>query len=109
MLFMVIERFRNRDPKPVYNRLREGGRMMPEGLRYLDSWVDPTFERCFQLMETDDARALQRWIAQWNDLVEFEVVPVVPAKETRQDIEAGLAPPASATPPAPPLPRGTSR
>jgi hypothetical protein len=56
MLFMVIERFRNRDPKPIYRRLRDDGRQMPEGLKYLDSWIEPTFDRCFQLMECDDAR-----------------------------------------------------
>jgi len=93
MLFMVIEPFRNRDPEPVYRRLRDSGRMMPEGLRYIDSWVEPTFERCFQLMETADARALQQWMARWTDLMEFEVIPVVPAKETRQDVEAELLSP----------------
>jgi hypothetical protein len=90
MLFLVIERFRNRDPKPVYRRLRERGRQMPEGLRFVDSWVEPTFERCFQLMETEDARLLQQWIASWTDLMEFEIVPVVPSKQTRHDIEALL-------------------
>ena len=90
MLLLIIERFRNRDPKPIYKRLRESGRQMPEGLKFVDSWVEPTFDRCFQLMETEDARLLQRWIAGWTDLVEFEVVPVVPSKETRQDVEASL-------------------
>ena len=90
MLFMVIERFRNRDPKPVYQRLRERGRQMPEGLRFVDSWVEPSFERCFQLMETEDARLLQRWVATWTDLVEFEILPVVQSKDTRQDVEASL-------------------
>ena len=90
MLFMVIERFRNRDPKPIYRRLRESGRQMPAGLKFVDSWVEPSFERCFQLMETEDARLLQRWVAGWNDLVEFEILPVVPSKETRQDVETML-------------------
>jgi len=90
MLFMVIERFRNRDPKPVYRRLREGGRLMPQGLRFVDSWVEPGFERCFQLMETDDPRLLQRWVASWTDLMEFEILPVVHSKDTRQDVEALL-------------------
>ena len=87
MLFMIVERFRNRDPKPIYRRLRETGRHMPEGLRYLDSWVEPNFDRCFQLMETSDLRLLQQWILAWNDLVEFEIVPVVPSKETRETVE----------------------
>ncbi len=79
---MVIERFRNGNAKEVYHRSREKGRMMPEGLKYIDSWVDAGFERCFQLMECDDLRLFQEWILQWQDLVEFEVIPVVPSKET---------------------------
>jgi hypothetical protein len=90
MLFMAIERFRNRDPKPVYRRLRERGRLMPEGLRFVDSWVEPSFERCFQLMETEDARLLQKWVASWTDLMEFEILPVVQSKDTRQDVDALL-------------------
>ena len=87
---MIVERFRNRDPKPIYRRLRESGRRMPEGLKFIDSWVEPNFDRCFQLMETSDARLLQQWIAGWTDLVEFEIVPVVPSKETREDVEKTL-------------------
>jgi hypothetical protein len=87
MLFMVIERFRDRDAKAVYRRLRDRGRGTPEGLRYVDSWIEASFERCFQLMECDDARLLQQWVAFWGDLVEFEIVPVVPSKETRATIE----------------------
>jgi hypothetical protein len=90
MLFMVIERFRNRDPKPVYRRLRESGRHMPVGLEYIDSWIEPNFERCFQLMETDDARLLQTWVASWSDLMEFEILPVVQSKDTRQVVDALL-------------------
>ncbi len=88
MLFMIIERFRNRDPRPIYGRLAESGRQMPEGLKYLDSWIEPNFDRCFQLMETDDPRLLQQWILGWTDLVEFEIVPVVPSKGTRELVEA---------------------
>ena len=84
MLFMVIERFKNRNAKPVYRRLAETGRSMPDGLKYIDSWVEPNFDRCFQLMETDDLSLFQRWIASWTDLVEFEIVPVVSSAETRR-------------------------
>jgi hypothetical protein len=63
---------------------------MPEGLRFVDSWVESSFERCFQLMETDDARLLQQWVTGWSDLVEFEILPVVPSKQTRADVEALL-------------------
>ena len=84
MLFMVIERFRNRDPKPIYRRLRDQGRQMPDGLKYVDSWIEPSFKRCFQLMECDDARLLQQWIVHWSDVMEFEIVPVVPSRDTRE-------------------------
>jgi hypothetical protein len=87
MLFMVIERFKERDAKAVYRRLRQDGRGAPDGLRYVDSWVEANFDRCFQLMECEDARLLQQWVAFWGDLVEFEIVPVVASSETRAMIE----------------------
>ncbi len=82
MLFMVVERFRNRDAKAVYRHFREKGRGAPEGLKYVGSWIETNFDRCFQLMECDDARLLQEWVLFWGDLVEFEIVPVVPSPET---------------------------
>jgi hypothetical protein len=78
---MVIERFRNRDAEPIYRRFRDRGRMMPDGLHYLGSWIETNFERCFQLMECDDDRLFQDWIANWNDLADFEVVPVATSEE----------------------------
>ncbi|HEX3128368.1 MAG TPA: DUF3303 family protein [Thermoanaerobaculia bacterium] len=85
MLFMVIERFRDNDMVPVYRRMRDAGRSLPEGLRYIDSWVEPNFSRCFQLMECDDARLLQEWVLQWRGLgVTFELIPVVPSATTRE-------------------------
>jgi hypothetical protein len=83
MLFMVVERFKNRDAGAVYRRLDERGRQMPDGLKYIDSWIEPNFDRCFQLMETADLTLFQQWIAAWSDLVDFEIVPVVPSQETR--------------------------
>jgi Protein of unknown function (DUF3303) len=80
MLFMVIERFKDRGPAPVYARLRERGRDLPEGLRFVDSWIEANFGRCFQVMECDDTASLQRWVLQWRDLVDFEIVPVSPSK-----------------------------
>jgi hypothetical protein len=82
MLFMVVERFRDGQAKEIYRRFQEKGRMMPEGLKYVDSWVEVNFERCFQLMECDDLRLFQEWVLQWQDLGEFEIIPVVPSKET---------------------------
>lgn len=81
MLYMVIERFNNRDAKPVYRRFREQGRMAPSGLTYIDSWVDTNFERCFQLMECADERLLHEWAAHWKDLIDFEFIPVRTSKE----------------------------
>ena len=85
MLFMVIEHFHDHDMLPVYQKLRDSGRSLPEGLRYLDSWVEPNFSRCFQLMECDDLRRLQEWLLQWRGLgMTVEIVPVVGSKETRE-------------------------
>ncbi|MBV9242175.1 MAG: DUF3303 family protein [Acidobacteria bacterium] len=81
MLFMVIEHFKGRDPKHVYERFAERGRLMPDGLNYVNSWIEVGMDRCFQVMETDDAILLQEWIKNWNDLVDFEVVPVVSSAE----------------------------
>src|ERR1700688_3396758 len=83
MLFMVIERFKGRDPVPIYARLGDQGRALPDGLRYVDSWVEANFDRCFQLIEADDAVLIQRWILEWRDLVDFEVVLVTPSKLVR--------------------------
>lgn len=81
MQFIIIERFKNGDAAPVYRRFRERGRMMPEGLKYVDSWVEDNFARCFQLMESDDTRLIEEWMAHWEDLIDFEVVPVISSKE----------------------------
>lgn len=76
MRYMVIETFR-RGPRPVYERARDRGRMLPEGLRYVESWVDEGLGRCFQLMETDDPALFETWTTEWDDLAEFEIVPVL--------------------------------
>ena len=86
MLFMVIERYKNRDARAVYRRFREQGRMAPDGLTYVGSWIEANFDRCFQLMECADPRLLQQWVVRWQDLIEFEFVPVVPSKETAEGI-----------------------
>jgi hypothetical protein len=93
MLFMVIERFKDNDMLPVYARLRDRGRMLPEGLTYVDSWVASDFGRCFQLMECEDPRLLQEWVLQWRGAgVTFEFVPVVPAAQTRAVVDSHLEP-----------------
>ena len=90
MLYMVIERFKNRDAVAVYRRFREKGRMAPEGLRYVESWVETNFDRCFQVMECEDARLLEEWTAQWRDLVDFEFVPVRRSEEAAKIVEPEL-------------------
>jgi hypothetical protein len=81
---MVVEHFK--DAAEVYRRFREKGRMMPEGLTYVSSWIDETFGRCFQLMEATDRELFDQWIANWNDLMEFEVYPVMTSKEAVERI-----------------------
>jgi hypothetical protein len=88
MLYMVIERFKNRDARAVYARARERGRMLPEGLEYIASWVETSFDRCFQLMECSDERLLHEWAARWSDLVEFEFVPVKTSSEAAAAVES---------------------
>jgi hypothetical protein len=83
MLFMVIEHY-SHGAAPVYRRFREQGRLAPEGLTYVDSWVAAGLDRCFQLMECDDMALLQRWVAAWEDLVRFEIVPVTPSPDAAE-------------------------
>ena len=82
MLFMVIERFRNQNARAVYARLETRGRSMPEGLTFASSYVTADLGRCFQLVEASDVTLLQRWVSEWADLVDFEIVPVVAGKDT---------------------------
>jgi Domain of unknown function (DUF3303) len=81
MLFMVIENFKNGDPKPVRERFVRDGRMLPEGVIYHGSWLDPARARCFQVMEAKDREALQEWTNRWDDLIDFEIISVVTSQE----------------------------
>jgi hypothetical protein len=81
---MIIEHFKNQDPVPVYRRFRNRGRLAPEGLRYVSSWVNEKLDRCFQLMETEDYKLLDEWCSNWTDLVEFEVYPVISSREAAE-------------------------
>lgn len=80
---MVIERFRDGDPAPIYRRLAERGRMMPEGLSYVSSWITEDLTTCYQVMETDNPALFELWIAEWNDLMDFEVIPVLSSAQVR--------------------------
>ena len=90
MLYMVIERFRGGDPVPVYRRFRDHGRLAPEGLRYVASWVTDDLRRCYQVMECDDPALLDRWMTAWRDLVDFEVLPVVTSAEAAATVAPRL-------------------
>ena len=89
-LYMVVEYFRNGDAAPVYRRFRERGRMAPEGLKYVSSWVDEGLSICYQLMETDDRSLLDDWMQHWADLVEFEVHRVLTSQEAAEHMAPRL-------------------
>jgi hypothetical protein len=88
MVYMIVENFRGGDPVPVYRRFRDQGRLAPEGLRYVGSWVTDDLRRCFQVMECDDPELLAQWTARWKDLIDFEIIPVV----TSADAVASVGP-----------------
>ena len=90
MLYMIIEHFKKGDPLPVYRRFRERGRLAPDGLRYVTSWVTMDYRRCFQVMECDDINDLETWIANWRDVTDFEIVPVVTSKEAQDALAPKL-------------------
>jgi len=89
-LYMVVENFRNGDALPVYRRFRDHGRLAPEGLSYISSWVTESLDRCYQVMETENRALLDQWIANWNDVVDFEVHPVIISKEAAEKIAPRL-------------------
>ena len=90
MLFMVVEKFSNGKTQEIYRRFKEKGRMMPEGLKYIDSWVSVNLNQCFELIECDDPRLFQQWILQWQDLAEFKIIPVVSSKQTTEIVNRFL-------------------
>lgn len=86
MLYMIVEHYADGDPKPVYRRFAERGRMAPDGLEYLGSWVTSDLTRCYQVMECADRLLLDEWMAQWSDLVRFEVVEVMTSAEAAAEV-----------------------
>jgi len=92
MHYLVIEHFRGRDPVPVYRRLRDQGRRMPEGLRYVSSWITHDLTRCYQVMETADPGLLDEWMGHWSDLMEFEVLPVLSSAQVQEMVSPRLGP-----------------
>jgi len=86
VLFLVIEHFRDGDAIPVYRRFRDRGRLAPAGLAYVASWVTTDLTRCYQVMECDDRVLLDEWMSHWEDLVHFEVLPVVSSAEAAASV-----------------------
>ena len=100
MLFMIVERFRDGNARPVYERFRRQGRLAPQGLTYVSSWVTSDLTRCYQVMECDDRALLMQWIAAWEDIVDFEIHAVVTSAEATARVLGDGAPPAPDTPAA---------
>ena len=90
MLFMVIEHFRSGRAPDVYRRLRDRGRLAPADVRYVSSWVDIEFTRCYQVMEAENEAKLREWTANWDDLIDFEIVPVRASPEAAAAIASEL-------------------
>jgi len=90
MQFVIVETFRDGDPLPVYRRFRDRGRLAPEGLRYVASWVSHDLTRCFQVMECEDRALLDEWMANWRDLVDFEVIPAMTSAEAAATVAPRL-------------------
>jgi len=90
MVYMIIERFKNGDAVPVYRRFRDQGRLAPDGLKYISSWVTLDMAACYQLMECEDRRLLDQWMARWSDLVDFEVLPVITSAQAVERITPKL-------------------
>lgn len=88
--YMVVEHFKDRNAIPVYRRFRDHGRMMPDGLNYVASWVDENLQQCFQLMETANSSLLEQWMMKWKDVIDFEVYPVMTSKEASDKIAPKL-------------------
>lgn len=90
MQYVIIERFRDGDPVPVYRRFRDRGRLAPPGLTYVASWVSDDLTTCYQVMECDDRRLLDEWMAGWSDIVDFEVVPAMTSAEAAERVAPRL-------------------
>ena len=90
MRYMIIEHFRDGDPRPVYRRFRDAGRLAPDGLTYVSSWVTSDLRHCYQVMECEDPRLIDEWMAQWRDLVDFECIPVITSAEAASAVAPHL-------------------
>ena len=86
MVYMIIERFHTGKGKMIYERFAEKGRLLPAGVNYLDSWIKEDVSICYQLMRSDSVEKIHEWISHWNDLADFEVIPVINSDEAKEKI-----------------------
>jgi hypothetical protein len=86
MQFMIIEHFRKHQLKEMYNRFETNGRMLPEGVQYINSWIDENVSTCYQVMESDSVEKIQEWISHWQDLVDFEIIPVISSAKAKEKV-----------------------
>jgi mannose-1-phosphate guanylyltransferase len=86
MLYMIIEKFHTGKAKALYDRFDENGRMLPEGVSYINSWIDEQISICYQVMESDSDEKIHQWISKWNDIVDFEVIPVISSADVKAKV-----------------------
>ena len=86
MLYMIIEKFHSSKGKLIYQRFKEKGRMMPEGVEYINSWINEPVSICYQVMESDCLEKILEWISHWSDIADFEVVPVMTSEEAKEKL-----------------------
>jgi hypothetical protein len=89
MLYMIIEKFHAGKAKAIYERFTEKGRLMPDGVKYIDSWITKDMSRCYQVMEAISEESIHGWISNWNDLSDFEVIPVITSDEAKARVFSG--------------------
>ncbi|HEY5745545.1 MAG TPA: DUF3303 family protein [Chryseolinea sp.] len=89
MLYMIIERFHPRQLRTLYQRFDEKGRMLPEGVRYINSWIDENVTVCYQVMESESIEKLQEWVGRWNDLADFEIIPLITSAQAKEKVLGG--------------------
>lgn len=85
-LYMIIERFRKENIKELYKRFDANGRMLPKGVQYINSWIDENVDTCYQLMESESLEKLKDWVANWDDLADFEIIPIISSAEAKQKV-----------------------
>ena len=86
MLYMIIERFHPGKVRMLYERFAEKGRLLPDGVGYLNSWIKEDLSICYQVMKSDDVEKIHEWISQWNDLADFEVIPVINSDDAKEKV-----------------------